>query len=156
NQRDSRTRQLKPEAEWVMVEVPGIVAVHLFERVKVRRESCDPKMHSPRALSSRSPLVGLLKCGHCGAGMAQASGKNGAYRYYKCTTRLSKDVHRCDGRNLPRDKTDALVLDALAKRVFTPRRVELMLKELVKRQRAARTVEDVKLLKLRKELDACT
>jgi len=43
--------------------------------------------------------------------MAQASGKSGHYRYYKCTTRLNKGISRCDSRNLPREQTDALVLD---------------------------------------------
>lgn len=71
--------------------------------------------------------------------MAQASGKSGHYRYYKCTTRLNKGISRCDSRNLPREQTDALVLTALAKR-----------------RRAARTVEDARLLVLTKELDSAT
>jgi hypothetical protein len=103
-----------------------------------------------------APLVGLLKCGHCGANMAQASGKSGHYRYYKCTTRLNKGISRCDSRNLPRESTDALVLTVLAKRVFTPTRVKLMLQELIKRRRAARTVEDARMRALRKELDRTT
>ena len=48
------------------------------------------------------------------------------------------------------------MLTALAKRVFTPQRVKLMLQELIKRRRAARTVEDTRLLVLRKELDKAT
>jgi site-specific DNA recombinase len=153
NQKDSRTNKLKPQTEWIAVEVPAIVAPHVFERVKQRREACNPKMMPPRAVSSPAPLVGLLTCGQCGAGMAQASGKSGRYRYYKCTTRLNKNVHGCASRNLPRDSTDTLVLSTLAERVFTPARVKLMLEALVKRQRAARTVEDTKLVALKRELD---
>ena len=153
NRQDSKTRKRKPQTEWIAVEVPAIIGADIFERVERKRAACDPKMHAPRALSSPAPLVGLIKCGHCGAGMAQASGKSGHYRYYKCTTRLNKGISRCDSRNLPREQTDALVLDALAKRVFTPERVKLMLQELIKNRRAARTVEDARLLALRKELD---
>src|SRR5215813_827288 len=53
NQRDSKTRRVKPESEWVTVEVPAIVDAHLFERAKQRRESCNPKMHPSRTVSSR-------------------------------------------------------------------------------------------------------
>ena len=153
NRRDSKTLRTKPQTEWIAVDVPAIIGADIYERVENKRSACDPKMHAPRALSSRAPLVGLLKCGHCGAGMAQMSGKSGHYRYYKCTKRLNKGNSRCDSRNLPREHTDALVLDALAKRVFTPERVKLMLQELTTRRRAARTVEDARLLQLRKELD---
>lgn len=85
--------------------------------------------------------------------MAQASGKSGRYRYYKCTTRLNKGINRCDSRNLPKEETDRLVLSALSARVFTPGRVGVMLKELARRRRAARTVEDTQLLQLRRDLD---
>ena len=156
NRQDSKTRRLKPETEWIAVEVPAIVRAHEFERAAKQREAQDPKMHPPKALASPAPLTGLIKCGHCGAGMAQASGKSGSYRYYKCTTRLNKGISRCDSLNLPREQTDALVLSALADRVFQPERVKLMLEELIKRRRAARTVEDTTLLTLRKELDHLT
>jgi len=88
--------------------------------------------------------------------MAQASGKSGRYSYYKCTTRLNKNVAGCDSLNLPRGKADRRVLEALAEKVFTPARVALMLRELQWRQRAARTVENARVLKQRKELDRAT
>ncbi len=156
NRRDSKTRRIKPQTEWIAVEVPAIVSPDIFERAARRRASSDPKMHPPRAASSPAPLVGLLRCGHCGAGMAQASGKSGRYRYYKCTTRLSKDINRCDSRNLPRAEADRLVLSALSERVFTPSRVRRMLHELAKRRRTARSAEGAQLLHLRRDLDSAT
>jgi DNA invertase Pin-like site-specific DNA recombinase len=156
NRRDSKTGRVRPQIDWIVVEVPRIVSADAWERAANRRASCDPKMHPPRAASSPAPLVGLLRCGHCGAGMAQASGKSGRYRYYKCTTRLNKGITRCDSRNLPRENTDRQVLAALSERVFTPTRVSLMLKELASRRRAARTVDNGQLLHLRRELDNAT
>lgn len=153
NRLDSKTKRLKPQSDWIAVEVPHIVSADIWERAAQRRASCDPKMHPPRAASSPAPLVGLLRCGHCGAGMAQASGKSGRYRYYKCGTRLGKGINRCDSRNLPRDHTDRLVLSALSERVFTPTRVGTMLNELARRRRAARTVENSRLVELRRALD---
>jgi hypothetical protein len=56
-------------------------------------------------------------------GQLQASGlcNPRRYRYYKCTTRNAKDINSCTSKNLPREKTDALVLSALSERVFTPK-----------------------------------
>ena len=88
--------------------------------------------------------------------MTQASGKSGRYRYYKCTTRLAVNVEACAAKNLPREQTDKMVLAALSERVFTPKRVSLMLNELLRHQRQAKTAEDARLLTLRKELDRAT
>ena len=156
NRRDSRTRKERPQPEWIAVSVPAIIDAGIFERAAKRRASCDPKAVPPRAVSSPAPLVGLLKCGDCGAGMTQATGKSGRYRYYKCTTRMARDVDACTAKNLPREQTDALVLGALSERVFTPKRVSLMLNELLHRQQQAQTAEDARLITLRKELDRAT
>ena len=156
NRRDSRTRKERPQPEWIAVSVPAIIDAGIFERAAKRRASCDPKAASPRAVSSPAPLVGLLKCGDCGAGMTQATGKSGQYRYYKCTTRMAKNVDACTAKNLPREQTDTLVLGALSERVFTPKRVSLMLNELLHRQQQAQTAEDARLITLRKELDRAT
>jgi site-specific DNA recombinase len=156
NRRDSRTRKERPQPEWIAVTVPAIIDAGTFERVAKRRASCSPMAVPPRVVSSPAPLVGLLKCGHCGAGMAQASGKSGRYRYYKCTTRLAKSVDACTAKNLPREQTDAMVLDALSERVFTPKRVSLMLTELLRHQQQAKTAEDARLITLTKELERAT
>ena len=156
NRRDSRTRKERPQPEWIAVSVPAIIDAGIFERAAKRRASCDPKAVPARVVSSPAPLVGLLKCGDCGAGMTQATGKSGRYRYYKCTTRMARDVDACTAKNLPREQTDALVLSALSERVFTPKRVSLMLNELLHRQQQAQTAEDARLITLRKELDRAT
>ena len=156
NRRDSRTRKERPQPEWIAVAVPAIIDAGTFERAAKRRASCSPKAVPPRVVSSPAPLVGLLKCGHCGAGMTQASGKSGRYRYYKCTTRLAKSVDACTAKNLPREQTDAMVLDALSERVFTPKRVSLMLNELLRHQQQAKTAEDARLITLTKELERAT
>jgi hypothetical protein len=156
NRRDSRTRKERPQPDWIVVSVPAIIDAGIFERVAKRRASCDPKAVPPRVVSSPAPLVGLLKCGDCGAGMTQATGKSGQYRYYKCTTRLAKNVDACMAKNLPREQTDALVLGALSERVFTPKRVSLMLNELLHHQQQKQTAEDARPITLRKELDRAT
>ena len=156
NRRDSRTHKERPQPEWIAVSVPAIIDAGTFERAAKRRASSHPKAGPPRAMASPAPLVGLLKCGHCGAGMTQATGKSGRYRYYKCTTRMAKAVDACTAQNLPREQTDAMVLQALSEKVFTPKRVSLMLNELLRHQQQAKTAEDARLITLKKELDRAT
>jgi site-specific DNA recombinase len=156
NRRDSKTRKERPKPEWIAVPVPVIIDARSFEQATQRRASSNPNATPPRVVSSPAPLVGLLRCGECGAGMTQATGKSGRYRYYKCTTRLAKNIDACTSKNLPREQTDRLLLDALSERVFTPKRVALMLNELLRHQQQAKTAEDARLITLKKELDRAT
>lgn len=74
----------------------------------------------------------------------------------KATTRNAKGISACRGKNLSREKTETLVLAALSERVFTPKRVSLMLNELLRHQRQAKTAEDARLITLTKELERAT
>ena len=51
------------------------------------------------------------------------------------------------------EKLDGLILEAVANRVFTPERVEVMMKELQHNLKNSRTDHDEQLKKLTKELD---
>jgi DNA invertase Pin-like site-specific DNA recombinase len=152
NRNEARTTKIKPPAEWIKVEVPAIIDEETFNRAAAMRHARHPSRMPGQRLASPALLVGLIKCGHCGACMTQATGKSGRYRYYKCTTRLGIGAHRCKARNLSREPTERAVLTALADRVFTPKRVETMLRELRKRQGAARPAEDARLRQLKREL----
>ena len=103
-------------------------------------------------MSSPILLTGLLKCGHCHAGMTLTTGKSGKYRYYKCTTRVNKGNAQCPSRNIPMEKLDELVLEQLASRVFAPRRLQLILTEARKSIRARTAVDRQKIATLQGEL----
>lgn len=145
NTYDVRNQKPKPESEWVYFEVEPIIDPELFDQVKRLRENRQPTQGPPKIVSSQTLLTGLLKCGHCGCSMALATGKSGRYQYYKCTTKLSKATHLCPTPNLPRAKTDRLVLERLADRVFTVPRVTAMLNALRRRLKEHRTKDDQRL-----------
>ncbi|TAJ09683.1 MAG: hypothetical protein EPO61_05280 [Nitrospirae bacterium] len=84
--------------------------------------------------------------------MTLATGKSGKYRYYKCTNRITRGADSCASGNLPMDKLDRLVLEALADRVFVPGRVRAMLEALRKRLSQARTSDDGQIKQLTQEL----
>ncbi len=152
NRHEWRTAKIKPLTEWIKVDVPAIIEEQTFDRVAARRHARQPSQTPGQRLASPALLMGLIKCGHCGANMTQATGKSGRYRYYKCTTRMSIGVRRCNARNLSRESTEQIVLTTLADKVFTPSRVQIMLRELRTRQRAARTAEDARSEHLTREL----
>lgn len=60
--------------------IDPIINAEIFERVRQRREGCRPSAVPPRLVSSPILLTGLLKCGHCGAGVTFVTGKGGRYR----------------------------------------------------------------------------
>ena len=118
-----------------------------------RRRSRAPARVPPRVVGSPTLLTGLLKCGSCGAGMTLATGKGGRYRYYKCNTRIGKGRTLCTARSIPMDKLDAMVLQALADRVFVPTRVHRMLADLRSKFKAGRASEADQVRILKHELD---
>ncbi len=152
NRKESKSGKVKPETEWIEVHVEPIIDQETFSLVQRKREQRSPKNVPPRIVNSPTLLTGLLKCGECGAPMTLATGKGGRYRYYKCTTRINKGRDECKSRNVPVKKLDELILEALSKKVFTPDRVSLMLKELRSGLKGSKDKEDDQLAHLSKEL----
>jgi site-specific DNA recombinase len=126
NVHDTRTGQKRPPHEWVRVAIPAIADAELFQRVREKREMRAPDKIPARQLDSKTLLTGLMRCGHCGAGMTLATGKSGQYRYYKCTRRISQGNHACESKNFPMEKTDAIILDSVANVAFSPERLKAM------------------------------
>ena len=77
NKKQIRTRNTKPESEWVRVALEPIVAPEVFHAVKARRNLRAPKVTPARIVNSPTLLTGLLRCANCGAGMTLATGKSG-------------------------------------------------------------------------------
>ncbi len=63
------------------------------------------------------------------------------YSYYTCGGHHQKGETACQGRNIPTDKLDALVLAGLKGLLFTPERLDALLASLVQRQ--ARNEQEV-------------
>lgn len=156
NRKEAKTGRIKPESEWITVNVEPIIDPELFEQVRQKLESRSPDKIPPRVVSSPTLLTGIVRCGSCGASMTIATGKGGRYRYYKCSRKindLAKD-QRCQNTNVPMEKLDGLILRTVAERIFTPERVELMLKELEINLKHAHSDQHEQIRQLNKEIDA--
>ena len=152
NKTSKKTNVANPESEWIKIEVPAIIDAATFELAAERRAARTPAKVPPRVLGSPTLLTGLLKCGHCGAGMTMATGKSGRYRYYKCNTRSSKANNACSCPSVPMAKLDDAIISTLAEKVFTPQRVQAMMRALQAQIRKSRSGDDGKLSALTKEI----
>lgn len=120
NKEHSKTRQIKDEAEWVKMAVPAIVSQEQFDLAAKFRDSFTPLKCAPRRETSPNLLTGLLKCNGCGATMvAVTSGKGEEYRYYKCSSRVSKGNKACKSEAYRMDVLDNLILDAFRQKIYT-------------------------------------
>ena len=155
NKMEVKTLRKKPESEWITVSIEPIINPETFNQVQQRLESRSPTVVSPSVVASPTLLTGLIKCGSCGATMTIATGKGGRYRYYKCTGRINNLARgsSCTNSNVPMEKLDTLVLQAVADRIFTPKRVEDMVKELQRNLKQSKSVQDEQLKCLKKELE---
>ena len=149
----AKTRQEKPEEDWVLVKVTPLIEGSAFSRAQTLREARSPKVTPPRIVNSPTLLTGLLRCS-CGARMTLATGKSGRYRYYKCTRRTDQGRTSCNSRNLPMDRLDRIILAALADKVLTPARVRVMLSELRHNLKEVRSKHDASLRQLQQELNS--
>ena len=154
NKRDSRNQRIKPESEWVTISLPPIVDVDTYQRVEQRRFERDSSNTPPRVVNSPTLLTGLLKCGVCGFPMTIATGKGGRYRYYKCTSKINiVGKKECENSNVRMETLDRIVLQAIAEKVFTPKRVEMMIDGLKVNLKNAHPDHNEQIRHLSKELE---
>lgn len=113
NVKNSKTGEIRPPSEWIVVKSDPIIDPETFDRVRELREFRSPKKTPAWQIGNPTLLTGVVKC-ECGAAMTLATGKSGLYRYYKCSSRMAKGGSSCRSRNLPAEAFDRKILDALA------------------------------------------
>lgn len=146
NTTDSRTREKRPQSEWIAVSVPEIVTPEEFDRVQRLLAQNSPKVTPPRVVSSPTLLTGVARCGAgCGGGLMLMTGKSGQYRYYTCASRRTRGVHACSGTTMRAEVLEESVLAALRERLLRPERLEELLRRLL-------DLSDASLKKRHKEL----
>jgi len=161
NRRDSKTRKLKPEDQWILLEIPRIIEDADFNAVHDRLESNHPLTTSPRIVNSNILLTGLAHCAECHSLMRIQTGKGGAYRYYKCGKHADAGKAVCTGCSVRMERLDKIVLDVLIDRTLAPSRLDELISPLFERSLdRERTVQNrIKQLKsdkreMKKQLDA--
>ncbi len=133
NKRDSKSRELRPECEWVPIPVPAIINEDDFASAQMKLSASRIVNTPARVTTTNNLLIGVAVCGcggdGCGGGMVAATGKSGAYRYYACSNRMRAGRTACTGRRIPREQLDDVVMKALRKRLLTSSRLENLLND---------------------------
>jgi site-specific DNA recombinase len=138
NKTDSRTRQPKPESEWIKLTIPAVISPEVFDTVQQRLRRNNPKVTPPRTVNTPILLSGLIKCGHCGGHMTRGAGKNPKYRYYICSNKLRKGATACKGQWLPMAAIDEAVTEGLIGRVLQAPHLTGLVRGLQKRTSQSR------------------
>jgi site-specific DNA recombinase len=115
-----------PKDEWIMIPVPPLVEVALFEAVQAQLDENRRRARISEK-GSRYVLQGLLVCGQCG--YAYCGRTNDARNaYYRCAGAMNIPRHGfervCWSKPLRMDQTDAAVWHEVCRLLAHPERLE--------------------------------
>ncbi|MEC3949264.1 recombinase family protein [Sphingobium sp. HWE2-09] len=158
NRRCSRTRELRPETEWIPIPVPPVVSEETFYAVRKQMADRDPKMGVDAEKTNTNLLTKRAVCGcggdGCGSTMGARTGKSGKHSYYACLGRANKGSTTCPGRWVPRMELDTIVTEAVADHLTQPERLKALLQTWLDRSASAVTERKAELKRLRARVTA--
>jgi site-specific DNA recombinase len=123
----SKSKELKPVSEIVVVPVPPIIDHETFDAVQALLKARHPTVTPSAVISGPTMLTGLIHRAKCGGAMTIRTGKGGRYRYYACSTKARQRPTGCNGMAVPMEKLDDLVATHLEERLLQPERLETIL-----------------------------
>ena len=130
----SKSKELKPVSEIVVVPVPPIIDRETFDAVRALLKARHPTVTPSAVISGPTLLTGLIHCAKCGGAMTIRTGKGGRYRYYACSMKARQGPTACEGMAVPMDKLDDLVASHLEERLLHPERLETILATVLDRR----------------------
>ncbi len=130
----SKSKELKPVSEIVVVPVPPLIDRETFDAVQALLKARHPTVTPSAVISGPTMLTGLIHCAKCGGAMTIRTGKGGRYRYYACSMKARQGPTACEGMAVPMDKLDDLVASHLEDRLLQPERLETILATVLDRR----------------------
>ena len=150
--RNARSGDLNDPASIVEIDIPPIISVDDFEKVRARLAHNNPNVTPPRIVNGPSLLTGITVCASCGLGMTMTGTRKRqrTYSYYSCAGCKQRGRAVCQGRHIPMAKLDNLVLQNIKDRLLQPDRLRGILAGLIDRKAA----QDADVQKRRHALEA--
>ena len=130
----SKSKELKPISEIVVVPVPPLIDRETFDAVQALLKARHPTVTPSAVISGPTMLTGLIHCAKCGGAMTIRTGKGGRYRYYACSIKARQGPTGCSGMAVPMDRLDDLVASHLEDRLLQPERLETILATVLDRR----------------------
>jgi site-specific DNA recombinase len=129
---DSRTREPRPENQWIKFNTPRIIDDEIFARAQTMLSERNPRRSAPQTHAGPTLLAELAKCGICNAGMMLRTGKGGQYKYLTCATAATKGrgEFACTGQSVRMDHLDGLVIKILLDEVLAPDRLSRLFEKV--------------------------
>ena len=124
----------KPSGEVVTIPVPPLIDRETFDTVQARLKARNPKVTPARVVSGPTLLTGICYCTKCGGAMTIRTGKGGRYRYYACSIKARQGETGCEGRAIPMEKLDNLVIDHIEREFLDSSRLEIVLSAVLDRR----------------------
>ena len=123
----SKTKELKPVSEIVVVTGPPIIDRETFDAVQALLKARHSTVTPSAIISGPTLLTGLIHCAKCGGAMTIRTVKGGRDRYYACSMKARQGPTACKRMAVPMDKLDDLVTSRLEDRLLQPERLETIL-----------------------------
>ncbi len=139
NKYDHKAKKLKPQEEWIKIEVPRIISQGVWDKAQKIRKEREPQTTNPAITGSKTLLTGIAFCGLCGSGMQMETGKSGNYVYYNCRGYVRSGKSSCIGQRIPAPELENAVLKHLSGRFFTKERVKKLLTGMLLRSKSVMT-----------------
>lgn len=93
-----------------------------------------PSVMASAFVTSMVLLGGICFCGLCGGAMTLRTGKNGAYRYYTCSTKARMGKQGCAGITVPMAKLDDAVVVHLERQLLQSDRLCMLMGNVLDRR----------------------
>ncbi|MBI4188787.1 MAG: recombinase family protein, partial [Chloroflexi bacterium] len=100
-----------------------IIDKDTFRQVQSVMSNNAPKAVHPRIVPSFYLLSGILFCA-CGSAMVGRSAKSHRYYYYTCNRNSKQGREACEGKILPKEKIERLVIDQIKSKILVSESLE--------------------------------
>ena len=146
----SNRRRIRPQSEWVRVEVPSlaIVSEELWERVQEVNRRMKDKIYGRRqgglnrTAASRGYLFsGIMYCGLCGGKFSVIIGGQAPKVRYGCTNHRRRDTC-ANGTTILRNRLEPQLISAISKNLMDARLEEERIQEFRKQLEARIALEE--------------
>jgi site-specific DNA recombinase len=127
NRYDHKAEKLKPEEQWIKIEVPPMILKDVWDKAQKMRKERERQTTNPAITGSKTLLTGLAFCGLCGSGMQMETAKGGSYIYYNCRSYVRSGKSTCHGQRIPAQDLESAVLSHMSNYLFTEERIRRIL-----------------------------
>jgi len=107
---------------------PALIDKKTFFDVQNLLKERSPKITSPRTISSKYILSGLIFCGNCGSKMVGCAAKSSQHFYYACNTYCKKGKNICNAKLLNKNKLETFIINRIKANILTKKNLEELVK----------------------------